>query len=435
MNRYQIRNEFFGSIAYDYENKDFIAFDSNTTNVLKTLYQTEEIKPYSENSNKREFITKLYQHNFINKNKLNYEFLNNRTLPYVLSAPLRIHLAYTSKCNLNCAHCFARDYNNKMEVELSYEQKINILYQMKHLGINEILIGGGEPFIKRDFIDFIQESTENNINTKVFTNGLLLQDSIIKKLKDIKLGYLSVSIDGACDRSYSSIRGIHGLNIVLKNIRKLTRECDFPIVMQITATKTNLNEIKEILDLAYKTNVKRLKIRPIKPGGNVLNHPEIMISADDFLNFIYKAETYWRAKYYKNFELDYSWGNARLFFHEKSKKICVDGLPQPHIGYGCLAGKISMFIDPFGNVFPCVFLVLYLGSTQFENITNNELITIWNEGPTFKYLRNLNGNENCKKCIRYDICRGGCIARILYEGLKISDPDPWCLEKYFHSEI
>ena len=56
--------------------------------------------------------------------------------------------------------------------------------------------------------------------------------------------------------------------------------------MQTTATKANFEEIEDLLKLAKDTNVKRLKIRPIKPGGSVLQHQNIVLEPEEFLNFI-----------------------------------------------------------------------------------------------------------------------------------------------------
>lgn len=430
MKRYEVRKEFFGSIVYDFLTRKFIAFDEKSTNSLVSLTQ-ENIKDLPLN-----VLNALKKNDFIKNGELNYSIADNKPLNKVLSAPLRLHLAYTARCNLNCAHCFARDYNNKKGVNpLTFKQKVDILDQMLDLGIHEILIGGGEPFIEPDFIDYLRECEKRNMNTKVFTNGHLITDEIIEELSKIKLGYISVSVDGACDESYGKIRGISKLKSVVNTIKKLTEKCQFPVVMQTTATKTNFGEIEALLQLAKDTHVKRLKVRPIKPGGSVLENQNIVLKPEEFLEFIKKMETAWQEKYKNDFELDYSWGNARLYFDCSENTIEMEGLPQPHIGYGCLAGKISIFIDPCGNAFPCVFLVSYIGADAYENVREHSIQEVWENGPTFHKLRNLVGNEKCLNCKSYSVCRGGCIARILYAKQPINGVDPWCLEKFFPAKL
>jgi radical SAM protein with 4Fe4S-binding SPASM domain len=347
-----------------------------------------------------------------------------------------VHLAYTSRCNLNCKHCFARDYNNKTENNLTFEDKVNILDQMVELGIFEILIGGGEPFIEEDFIDFLKECEKRSINTKVFTNGLLLTDEIIEELSKIKLGYISVSIDGADSITYGKMRGTESKFMdVVDATKKLVSKCDYPVVMQTTASRINMGEIEELMTLAQKTGVNRFKVRPIKPGGSVLNNPEVVLQPEEFLGFVKEAEQIWQNKFKDDFILDYSWGNARLDFDCENDVIEIEGFPQPHTGYGCLAGKMSIFINPCGSVFPCVFLVSYIGADDSENINKQSIQQIWENGPTFNMLRNLTGNDTCLSCKSYDICRGGCIARILFENKEINAVDPWCLEKFFPAKV
>ena len=114
----------------------------------------------------------LIDEGFIVDDTKNYIIFANAHEGENLSSPARIHFYYTSKCNLNCAHCFTKKDN--IGIEMTIDQKKNMVNQMTELGINEILIGGGEPFAKEDFHEFVQYCLDNSISTKVFTNGLLL---------------------------------------------------------------------------------------------------------------------------------------------------------------------------------------------------------------------------------------------------------------------
>ncbi len=422
MLRFEGREEFFGSVFYDFENKNFISFYINTTETLKDPKLSNKDKNFEMQCNKI---------GLLKGNKPNYYFIKNESFPNVLSAPLRLHLAYTAACNLRCAHCLGGNYVGKVPNELTYKEKIDIYNQMVNLGIREILIGGGEPFIKEDFVDFLREGAKRDINQKVFTNGLLLNEKIIDQIKDIPLAYLSVSLDGACDKSYYEVRHVSKFDQVVDTCKQLTKKVKFPVVIQTTATRANINEIDQFLEIAAETGVSKLKIRPLKPGGSILKHSDLVLSALEYLNFIKTAQEHWTKNYKNKFSLDYSWGNVRLFFDEPNSKIIVDQIPQPHMGYGCLAGKISMFIDPAGKTFPCVFLDSYINLDEYENVRCHSLKDIWKNGPTFNLLRNLNGNTKCMNCRYYGVCRGGCIARILYAQKKMSDPDPWCLNEYF----
>jgi radical SAM protein with 4Fe4S-binding SPASM domain len=423
MLRYEGREEFFGSIFYDFKNKDFLAFDKKYTAMLKHG-EFERLDGAFQTTAKDIELIK-------DNGTPNYSFIKTVPLKDLLSAPLRLHLAYTAACNLRCAHCLAGGYVGNVPNELTFKEKIGVYEQMTSLGIHEILIGGGEPFIKKDFVAFLKEGEKRRINQKVFTNGLLLDDDIIDQIKDIQLGYLSISLDGACDKSYYEVRHVNKFDQVVDTCKKISKKVHFPVVIQTTATKANMGEVEALLEVAAETGVSKIKIRPLKPGGSILNHPNLMLSADEYLGFIKRAQEVWNVKYKNKFKLDYSWGNVRLFFDDCEDRILIDQIPQPHTGYGCLAGKISTFIDPFGKTYPCVFLDTYIKLHDEENIRKHKLIDIWKNGQTFNFLRNLKSNSTCQKCGYYASCRGGCIARILYAKQRINGQDPWCLNKYF----
>lgn len=422
MLRFEARDEFFGSVFYDFKKRNFISFDMEATKMLKSPINTWD----------EDFLSQCKEFGLLTDEAKNYYFLGNKPMEGVLSAPLRLHLAYTARCNLRCAHCLGGNYVGNSNGELTFEEKVGIYDQMVDMGVHEVLIGGGEPFIDNTLIDFLKEGAKRHINQKVFTNGLLLNDELINEIKNLPLGYISVSMDGACDDSYYLVRGVRRFSDIIDACKALTQKVKYPVVIQVTATRANFGEIKEYLRLASEIGIAKLKIRPLKPGGTILKHSELVLSAEEYLTFIRTAQEEWNEKYKNKFILDYSWGNARLLFDEnETKKILVENVPQPHTGYGCLAGKISMFVDPFGKVFPCVFLGSYLPLTKYEDVRLHSLQDIWTNGPAFTSLRNLEGNNRCKTCNKYAICRGGCIARTLYAKKSINDPDPWCIDRYF----
>ncbi len=67
-------------------------------------------------------------------------------------------------------------------------------------------IGGGEPFVREDFMDLLDYAHEKGIVTCVSTNGTMINDEIARRL-DHKLVYIQVSLDGASPESNDAIRG------------------------------------------------------------------------------------------------------------------------------------------------------------------------------------------------------------------------------------
>lgn len=421
MKRFKIRNEYFGGLVHDRLNDYLYVYDDASMDVFRQTVNNPGV--LNENVKKN-----LIENGFIDCNgNVDFELVDNAINEDFLSSPITLHYVYTHKCNLNCKHCYSKRaaFNN----ELSLEQKLGILDQAKDMGVFKILIGGGEPFVCDDFIKFLSASVDRGLYTRAFTNGLLLNDKIIGELSNIAIGGISVSIDSTDEDIYEEIRGVRGLKTVISNVKKLSESCDCSVSVSATVNAINLQLEEELLDLAAECKVKRLKIRPTKPSGNALKNKNLIISPEQYRDFLKRIQTaYFRKGYRNNFELDKNWGNVTLAATESM--IDVRENPLLYNGHSCIAGKGIMAIDPSGTVSNCGFLTSHFGLGT-DNILNSCLSDIWKKSESFISLREIEPNLECLSCKYYASCRGGCPARSVYSGLKFNDVDPWCPKKHF----
>lgn len=432
MERYTVRHEFFGGLVYDRNQDANILIDDEFYELLNYLKKTNE-KDISHILN-LEDIDFLKQEKFLSDNKLNYRMVDSGFKENTLSAPGRVHFYYTSKCNLNCTHCFTK--NSDVKREMTFSEKISMLDQMYELGVNEILIGGGEPFIQSDFPDFVEECLKRNIITKVFTNGLLLNDKkLVERMSKWSIKYLSISIDGADEEEYEKVRGIKGLQKIKENLKYLKENCDFTIAASITVNPYNYYNTIKILELIADFGFDRLKVRPVKPAGNVLKNKDIFLTAEQYASFIKNTQKIWNRQYKEMFTLDFSWGDTRLVYNKDKNQVEPLDITYPYEGYGCFAGKVNIVFDSGGNALTCGFLPDDLSKNNEDNLQFKSLKEIWETGQKFESLRNVKGNKVCENCKYYSVCRGGCMARNLFINRDINLPDPWCLNKYLPIKI
>lgn len=78
----------------------------------------------------------------------------------------------TSRCNLNCAGCYARAQARQPKAEMSLSNWEKVFSEARELGISIILIAGGEPLVRREVLEAAAAYPE--ILFPVFTNGLLV---------------------------------------------------------------------------------------------------------------------------------------------------------------------------------------------------------------------------------------------------------------------
>ena len=105
-----------------------------------------------------------------------YVLENLKTKDFIF--PFSVAWQITSRCNLRCKHCYYidKDYSSK---EITKERFKEILDELNELGIVEINLTGGEPFIRKDIFEIISYIKQKNIALKISTNATLINYNTI----------------------------------------------------------------------------------------------------------------------------------------------------------------------------------------------------------------------------------------------------------------
>lgn len=272
---------------------------------------------------KEEKIHKLYPsvidyfHNeFMEKDKAYYANLtreqnmklinDERLSEYKLeSLPTQIVLDLTTKCNLNCCHC--TDHHNK-EVSLYRNQAENYVnyerYKFLFDYVNSIYLNiSGEPLMAKGFwemLDYIDES-ENDPFLFTVTNALLLDEKAADRIVNSKFKMLTISMDGATQKSYKRLRRGGDIELLHKNIknlmkkRKESQRDNLEIRMLYTVQRENLEEIPLAVKLAGELGIDRFEIHPLYE--NIAGKETWVIPVDDEFTYYYPQQD---ISYYPN---------------------------------------------------------------------------------------------------------------------------------------
>jgi len=120
---------------------------------------------------------------------------------------LRMQIDCTYRCNLECLHCFQSKHIDK---ELTFSQWHAILTQLKDHGCLEIIFSGGEPFIRKDFLKIAMCASNLGFAIKINTNGTLLNESAVKKIRNLRLTFIQVSLYGTTQEVHDRITSTKG---------------------------------------------------------------------------------------------------------------------------------------------------------------------------------------------------------------------------------
>ena len=359
------------------------------------------------------------------------------TVPQKMPAPFLIVWNFTNMCNLRCMHCYQRA-GAPLPDELTLEEKLRVVDELDRVGVASIALSGGEPTIHPHFRTVLREIARRGIHAAVATNGWIYANiNELAKAKEDGLKYVEVSIDSADPDKHDKFRGVKGswerAVKALENAVKLGMDHG----MAVTVTKLNVNEYKEILDLAEEIGVRRVIFFNFVPVGRGLDNIWLdldPVEREKFLRAIYQemkrrpglqivstSPTYGRVTLQMSRGEEVAPTHFAVVGGESKTAAAIIKAVAEFVG-GCGAGRIYAAIQPNGDVVPCVFLPVVVG-----NLRKQSFWDIWTKSPLFNDLRDRNKLKGfCGQCPYKNVC-GGCRARAYgYFGDPLA-PDPGCI--------
>ena len=153
----------------------------------------------------------------------------------ILESPLYINWNYTYKCNFNCKHCYSR--LNKNTEELSSRDYINIANKIISAKVFQVNLGGGEPLLRKDIFKIIKLLSSKGVKVNLTTNGWIVNELIIQKLKAAGLGTLFVSLDNTKPEEHDYFRNKKGSFVKAVNCIDLAVKNDMDVILSTVITK------------------------------------------------------------------------------------------------------------------------------------------------------------------------------------------------------
>jgi mycofactocin radical SAM maturase len=329
--------------------------------------------------------------------------MGNQYVEMGLSAPVNVTWEVTYACNLTCIHCLS-DAGKKRAGELTTEQCKDVIDAASRMKVFQFNIGGGEPFMRPDFLDLMDYAHSKEMVTCISTNGTLIDDEVSARL-DNRLVYIQVSLDGASSESNDAIRGKGSFAKVMGALESL-RKRDIEVSINCVLTRRSFPELDKMVALAADFGAK-LRVSRFRPSGRGKDSwSELNIEKAHMMAF----------SEWLNRHLGVSTGDS--FFSISTEERRSLGLNM------CGACKLTCCISPEGNVYPCAFLQ----DREFlaGSLPQDDFADLWNNSPVFHSFRALE-IKSCESCQRFELCHGGCPAIAYHTQRKLGIPDPGCL--------
>ncbi len=189
----------------------------------------------------------------------------------ILTAPTKIFLVLTRRCNIHCIHCSNNSGKNIKET-LDYQKIEGLLKQFYKMGIFEIGLTGGEPLCHPDFFEIVELIKTFGLPIYLNTNGIYGQD-ILERLSHSKVEVIKISVDGL-EKSNDKIRGVGTFRKAYKTIKYL-KEIGNTVEINFTLNRQNITDIFDMIRLADEFGCD-IKFAPMVKVGRAqrLKEPE-----------------------------------------------------------------------------------------------------------------------------------------------------------------
>ena len=134
--------------------------------------------------------------------------------------PVLVHIVPMRRCNLACTYCNEFD---KTSDPVAIDVMLQRIDKLAALGSSVITISGGEPMMHPEIYEIIDRIRHHGMIAGLISNGYYFQVDKIKKLNEVGLDYLQISIDNVTpdDVSKKSLKVLDGKLINLTSMRSL----------------------------------------------------------------------------------------------------------------------------------------------------------------------------------------------------------------------
>ena len=334
-------------------------------------------------------------------------------------APIWLLLELTYKCPLKCAFCSNPTDLDDLDNELSTDEWKQVIRDAKNMGSMQIGFSGGEPTLRKDLEELVEEANNLGYYTNLITSGIGLTTKRLERLKKAGLRHIQLGMQSSEPMTTHWLSGVDCFDKKIK-IAKEIKRLGFPMVLNVPISKINIHLVPQIIELAAEIGVEYLELANVQYyNWALINREQLMPTQEELL----KAEAQVIAARQRLGD------TMTLFFvipdyFEGRPKACMNGW-----------GSIHLTVAPDGTVLPCS-QARSMQHLNFPNVRNQDLSWIWHKSNEFNLYRGDSWmKEPCRSCSEKTTDFGGCRCQAFLLTGDASNTDPACSKSPHHALI
>jgi MoaA/NifB/PqqE/SkfB family radical SAM enzyme len=254
-----------------------------------------------------------------------------------LTAPPRVDLALTYRCNSKCSYCYTGGSRKTRELDTTdWTQILNKLWKA---GVPQVVFTGGEPTLRDDLVPLVGRAQE--FVTGLITNGRLLH-KLSKSLNEVSLDYVQVSIESNSQSVHDEMTGVpNSWAETVNGIGAAVKE-GLNVYTNTTLTKRNADHFTSTMEFLASLGVKGIACNSLICSGLGCK----AIEKDGLSEEMLKGILQHACEKARGLKIEFNWYTP----------TCYKKLNPIDLGLGiksCSAAQYNVTIEPDGTVIPC----------------------------------------------------------------------------------
>jgi len=328
---------------------------------------------------------------------------------HALGIPLSVHIDVTYRCNERCVHCYL-DHDDKGE--MTTQEIKNVLDQLAEAGVFFLVFSGGEVFMRRDFLELVEYARKLLFNVKVKTNGVMIHEAEAKRLRELGVEQLQLSVYSHRPEVHDAITKLPG------SLKRTVNSIKFLKSQGLKVTLSN------VLMTVNRQDERGTRALAKQLGVDYTLDPTVTPKMDGDISILRLRVD--EENLDELFQDDELVGNV--------EEYCKPPAPVDEDvmeGYSCSAGHTACYISPYGDVFPCVQFPLPTGNIRRQKFTD-----IWYDSPQMNEVRSIKVKDLtvCSSCTHAGSCTR-CPGLAYMEGSMRGPSTSDCMKSYHRTGI
>ncbi len=259
--------------------------------------------------------------------------------------PSHAQIGLTNACPMNCMFCYSK---NRSGVLLNTAEIMQLIQDLKKMGVFWLGFTGGEPLMNKDIVEIIK-SVGDDCAVKLFTTGFNLTEQLAAELKEAGLLYVSISLDHWDEEEHDRARGYEGAFRTALRAIDIFKSIGIHVSVSTVISREMLqgNQVREFLKFLISLGIHEAWLSEAKPTVEAMWNKASVITEEERLSLVRLQDEY-----------------------NKEGKITVNYLGhfEGAEHFGCNAGNKMVYIDAFGEVSPCVFMPMTFGNIRDKSV-------------------------------------------------------------------